>query len=67
MVEASLRVFGDVPLRTAFSVRVAPTSITEWTTDEDPGAGGPPGWLIAHWTLERFNEARHLETIADDP
>jgi broad specificity phosphatase PhoE len=64
MIDASFRVFGDVPLRAPFDVRITPTSITEWTTRDDPTASGPPEWKIARWTLERFNDAGHLEGLA---
>jgi probable phosphoglycerate mutase len=57
VVNASLIVFGDLPLMPAFDVAVANTSITEWTTD-----GDPTDWPHARWTLVRFNDAAHLES-----
>lgn len=63
MIDASLRVFGNLPLKALFDVRITPTSLTEWTTRVDPGASGPPEWQIARWTLERFNDAAHLEDL----
>jgi hypothetical protein len=61
MVDAAFRIFGDLPLRGPFDIKVAPTSITEWTTTGDLRAGGPPDWLLPRWRLERFNDASHLE------
>jgi broad specificity phosphatase PhoE len=55
VVEASLIVFGALPLMLPFEGRVENTSLTEWTTDGDPAAFPHP-----RWTLERFNDAAHL-------
>ena len=61
IIDATLRTFGDLPLRGPFDVRVTPTSITEWTTTDDLLHGGPPDWGLPRWRLERFNDAGHLE------
>ena len=47
IIDATLRTFGDLPLRGPFDVRVTPTSITEWTTTDDLLHGGPPDWALA--------------------
>ena len=54
-VNASLVVFGHLPLLLPFAVAVAHTSVTEWATDEDPTA-----WPPAQWTLCRLNDTAHL-------
>ncbi|WP_433306853.1 histidine phosphatase family protein [Actinoplanes sp. CA-030573] len=51
-VNASFHALAAQPLMRAFDLAVAPASITEWTTDDDP-TGLPP----ARWTLHRFGEA----------
>lgn len=51
-VESSFHALADQPLYRAFDLKVAPASITEWFTDEDPTAMPP-----ARWTLCRFNDA----------
>ncbi len=51
-VSSSFHVLAAQPLYRAFDLRVAPASITEWTTHEDP-TGMPP----ARWTLHRFSDA----------
>jgi probable phosphoglycerate mutase len=66
MIDATLRTFGDLPLRGSFDVRVTPTSITEWTTTDDLRRGGPPDWALPRWRLERFNDAGHLEPRRHD-
>jgi broad specificity phosphatase PhoE len=57
VVNASLIVFGDLPLMLAFDGLVSNTSITEWITDDDTTV-----WPHARWTLVRFNDAAHLES-----
>ena len=54
-VEASFVTFGSVPLFRPFDLQVANTSLTEWTTEEDPTTW-PPG----RWTLVHFNDTAHL-------
>lgn len=54
-VEASLIVFGDLPLNRSFDAEVANASLTEWITEGDTLAWPPP-----RWTLVRFNDAAHL-------
>jgi probable phosphoglycerate mutase len=54
-VQSSLIVFGGLPLVPGFDMFVAPTSITEWTTNGDAGA-----WPRPRWTLVRFNDSAHL-------
>jgi broad specificity phosphatase PhoE len=51
-VEASFHALGGQPLYRAFDLKVAPASITEWTTD-----GDPTGWPPPRWTLCRFNQS----------
>jgi probable phosphoglycerate mutase len=65
VIDASFRVFGDLPLRSRIASRIPPTSITEWSTTDDPNAGGPPDYRFARWSLDRFNDIAHLETMAD--
>jgi len=65
MIDASFRVFGDGSLRGSFNVCVTPVSLTEWTTRDDPLGGGPPEWKLPRWRLERFNDAAHLEPLAE--
>jgi broad specificity phosphatase PhoE len=60
MIDATLRTFGDLPLRSPFDVRLSPTSITEWSTADDLRSGGPPDWALPRWRLERFNDAGYL-------
>lgn len=55
---ASLIVFGNLPLTHSFDVEVTNASITEWTTDGDTQAWPPP-----RWTMARFNDAAHLESL----
>ncbi|WP_431899343.1 histidine phosphatase family protein [Nonomuraea sp. bgisy101] len=50
-VEISFNALGLLPLYRSFDLKVSPTSITEWTTDQDPTQWPPP-----RWTLVRFNE-----------
>jgi probable phosphoglycerate mutase len=50
-VETSFHVLAGQPLYRAFDLKVAPASITEWVTDEDPTAMPP-----ARWTLRRFGD-----------
>ncbi|WP_239163185.1 histidine phosphatase family protein [Paractinoplanes rishiriensis] len=45
-VESSFHVLGGQPLYRAFDLKVAPASVTEWSTDGDPSA-----WPPARWTL----------------
>ena len=42
-------------------VSVGQTSITEWVTEDDTTAGGPPDWTFADWSLVRLNHTAHLE------
>jgi hypothetical protein len=63
MISASFRVFGNLGLRGEFEMRPAPTSITAWSTGDDPLAGGPPAWRLPHWWLDRYNDAAHLEAL----
>ncbi|MEU7607895.1 histidine phosphatase family protein [Micromonospora sp. NPDC049204] len=48
-VEGAFHALAAQPIFRAFDLDVAPASITEWTTDHDPG-----GWPPARWTLRRF-------------
>jgi broad specificity phosphatase PhoE len=48
-VESSFHALAGQPLYRAFDTAVAPASITEWTTTDNP-TGLPP----ARWTLRRF-------------
>jgi probable phosphoglycerate mutase len=66
-VQASLTAIGELPIRRHFEVAIADTAITEWTTADDPGGGGPPDWAFARWTLVRLNDAAHLEPATQDP
>ncbi len=50
-VEISFNALGLLPLYRPFDLEVAPASITEWVTDQDPTQWPPP-----RWTLIRFNE-----------
>jgi len=50
-VEGSFHALAAQPLFRAFDMAVAPASITEWTTDDDPA-----GWPPARWTLRRFSD-----------
>lgn len=61
MIDASFRIFGGSALWGAFKVRVTPTSLTEWSTGDDPLGGGPPEWKLPTRRLERCNDAGHLE------
>lgn len=60
-IQASLVVLGYLPFRSRMGVSIASASITEWMTDDDTTAGGPPDWTFADWTLVRLNDAAHLE------
>jgi hypothetical protein len=60
-VKSSLIVFGGLPLSPGFDMSVAPASITEWTTTEDPAS-----WPRPRWNLMRFNDCAHLPRGADD-
>ncbi|MCA2211788.1 histidine phosphatase family protein [Jidongwangia harbinensis] len=51
-VESSFHVLADQPLYRAFDLKVAPASVTEWVTGDDPA-----GWPPARWTLHRFGDA----------
>ncbi|MBQ1015639.1 histidine phosphatase family protein, partial [Micromonospora sp. M51] len=50
-VEGAFHALGAQPVFRAFDLDVPPASITEWTTDHDPG-----GWPPARWTLRRFGD-----------
>lgn len=54
-VNSSLIILGGLPLTIGFDTVIAPTSITEWTTDGNPG-----DWPRPRWTLQRFNDSAHL-------
>jgi probable phosphoglycerate mutase len=65
VVEASLIAFGSLPLYRNFDIKVGPTSITEWTTEDDPSAEWPvetSPWPSVRWTLARLNDTAHLAT-----
>lgn len=64
IVQASLVALGELPIRRHFHVPVAPTSITEWTTDDDLFDTGYPHWRFPRWNLVRLNDAAHLEALA---
>lgn len=53
-VNSSFHALGAQPLYRAFDLAVAPASITEWATEDDP-----TGWPPARWTLYRFSDAGH--------
>jgi broad specificity phosphatase PhoE len=62
-VEASLVTFGSLPIHRAFDIKVAPTSVTEWVTQDDPSAPWEPEHhpgLPVRWTLARLNDAAHV-------
>ena len=50
-VESSFHALANQPLYRAFDLKVAPASITEWITDNDP-----VGWPPARWTLCRVSD-----------
>jgi probable phosphoglycerate mutase len=50
-VEISFNALGLLPVYRSFDLKVAPASITEWITDQNPTQWPPP-----RWTLRRFNE-----------
>ncbi|MFD9739015.1 histidine phosphatase family protein [Umezawaea sp. NPDC059074] len=52
-VESSFHALAAQPLHRAFDLEVAPASVTEWATDDNP-----TGWPPPRWTLCRFNDAR---------
>jgi broad specificity phosphatase PhoE len=52
-VSSSFHALAAQPLYRAFDLKVAPASVTEWTTDGDPTEMPPP-----RWTLHRFSDAR---------
>jgi len=60
-IQASLVVLGYLPFRSRMNVSLAVASITEWSTEDDTTAGGPPDWPFADWTLVRLNDTAHLE------
>jgi len=49
-VESSFHALAAQPLYRAFDLNVAPASVTEWATSDDP-----TGWPPARWTLYRFS------------
>ena len=57
--------FGALPIYREFDIKVAPASITEWATHDDPSAPWEPErhpGLPVRWTLVRLNDAAHLAT-----
>jgi 2,3-bisphosphoglycerate-dependent phosphoglycerate mutase len=61
-IQASLIALGDLPFRHRLGVSLAPASLTEWATDGDTTAGGPPdGFPFVDWRLVRLNDTGHLE------
>lgn len=54
-ITSSFIVLGGLPLLLGFDLNVAPTSITEWTTEGDPEA-----WPRPRWTLVRLNDNAHV-------
>ena len=60
-IQASLVVLGYLPFRARMTVSLSSASITEWSTEDDTTAGGPPDWPFADWTLVRLNDTAHLE------
>ena len=62
-IQASLVVLGYLPFRSRLNVSVGQTSITEWATEDDTTAGGPPDWAFADWSLVRLNDSAHLESF----
>ncbi|MDQ4097297.1 MAG: histidine phosphatase family protein [Actinomycetota bacterium] len=59
-VSSSLIVFGGLPLAPGFDVKIAPASITEWSTNGDPDA-----WPRPRWTLVRLNDSAHTSWELD--
>ncbi len=62
VIEGSLAVFGNQPLRRAFDVNIENTSLTEWTRPAGNGAGNPGG--ESRWRLIRFNDSAHLHGVS---
>ena len=62
VVHSSLTVFGGALLDPGFDVTIAPTSITEWTTEGDPDA-----WPRPRWTLVRLNDHAHVSQDDSTP
>jgi probable phosphoglycerate mutase len=63
VVEASLITFGSLPIYRNFDIKVSPTAITEWVTEDDPSAEWQveqSPWPSVRWTLVRLNDAAHL-------
>jgi probable phosphoglycerate mutase len=66
IVESSLIAFGALPIYRTFDVDIAMTSVTEWTTTDDPSAEWDTtatAWLPCRWTLTRFNDSAHLDQM----
>jgi probable phosphoglycerate mutase len=61
VIEGSLAVFGNQPLRRAFDVDIDNTSLTEWTRPAGNGAS-PSG--EPRWRLVRFNDSAHLHGVS---
>jgi len=60
-IQASLVVLGYLPFRSRMNVSLHVASITEWSTEDDTTAGGPPDWPFAEWTLVRLYDTAHIE------
>jgi probable phosphoglycerate mutase len=50
-VNISFHAFGLLSLYTPFDTVIANTSVTEWTTDDDPAAHPPARWTLHHFNL----------------
>lgn len=57
-VNSAFDILGAQPVYRAFDLLVAPASITEWVTEDDPTRMPP-----ARWTLCRFGEAGHTRGV----
>lgn len=60
IIDASLRVFGHVPLDTHWRTHIDNASMTEWALRDYEGR--KPG---RQWTLVRFNDAAHLHDVTN--
>ena len=61
VIEGSLAVFGNQPLRRSFDVNIENTSLTEWT--RPTGNGDSPSGE-SRWRLVRFNDSAHLHGVS---